>query len=164
MAVLLRRDCHVPTYLQMLKLMIPRLNYLFENKNEVYFQKDGTPPYFHANWRNFLYRTLNQRWTGRRGSATDCSLLSPFLTHLDFYLWATLKSTVYARHFLFPILTNIPSLHVASGFPHFIPLGISNKKNLGLELYIFLLWYAQTKGIGFLQFPELRLLLYRYLV
>ena len=53
------------TYLQ-IEIMIPRLNYLFENENEVYFQQDGTPPHFHVNVRNFLVRKFKQRWTGRR--------------------------------------------------------------------------------------------------
>ena len=34
------------TYLQMLKIVIPRL---IENKNEVYFQQDRAPPFFEAN-------------------------------------------------------------------------------------------------------------------
>ena len=32
---------------QMLEIMIPRLTDPFENENEVYFQQDGVPPYFH---------------------------------------------------------------------------------------------------------------------
>ena len=45
-AVLLRRDCHRSDYLQMLETMIPCLNDLFENENEVYFQEDGDTPHF----------------------------------------------------------------------------------------------------------------------
>ena len=48
------------TYLQMLELMIPRLNDIFENENEVYLQQDGAPPHFHVNVRNFLDRKFNQ--------------------------------------------------------------------------------------------------------
>ena len=70
------------TYLQMVEIMIPRLNDLFENENEVYFQQDGNPPHFHVNVRNFLDRTFNQRWIGRRGSATKFPLRSPNLTPL----------------------------------------------------------------------------------
>ena len=54
------------TYLQMLEIMIPRLNDLFVNENEVYFQQDGALPHFHVNVRNFLNRTFNQRWIGRK--------------------------------------------------------------------------------------------------
>ena len=45
------------TYLQMLEIMIPRLNDL-----TVYFQQDGAPPHFHVNVRNFLDRTFNRTW------------------------------------------------------------------------------------------------------
>ena len=42
------------TYLQMLKIMIPHLNDLFENENEVYFQQDRAPHHSHVYVRNFL--------------------------------------------------------------------------------------------------------------
>ena len=84
------------TYLQILEIMIPRLNDLFENKTEVYVQQDGAPPHFHVNVRNFLDHTFNQRIIGRKGSATEFPLRSPDLTALNLYLWGTLKNTVYA--------------------------------------------------------------------
>ena len=84
------------TCLQMLKIMIPRLNDLFENENGVYFQLDGAPPHFHVNVRIFLDCTFNQRWIGQRGSAMEFPPLSSDLTPLDFHLWVTLKNTVYA--------------------------------------------------------------------
>ena len=46
--------------------------------------------------RNFLDRTFNQRWLGRRESATEFPPQSPDLTPLDFYLWGTINNTVYA--------------------------------------------------------------------
>ena len=67
-----------------------------EIKNDIYFQQDGAPPQFHANVRNFLDRTLNQRWIGRRVSAKGFLPRSPDLSHLDSYLWGTLKIMVYA--------------------------------------------------------------------
>ena len=76
--------------------MIARLNYLYENENEVYFQHYGAPPHFHANMINFLDRTFNQRWIGRRSSAMEFPPRSPCLTPLGSYLWGTLKNTVYA--------------------------------------------------------------------
>ena len=85
------------TYLKTLEIMNSRLNDLFENEKEIYFQQDGAPPHFQVNVRNFLDRTLNQRWIGWRGSATKFPPRSPDLTPLDFYLWGTLKNTVYAR-------------------------------------------------------------------
>ena len=59
------------TYLQMLEIMISRLNDLFENENEVYFQQHGALPHFHVNVRNFLDHTFNQRCIGRRGSSME---------------------------------------------------------------------------------------------
>ena len=64
-------------------------------ENEVYFPQDGAPTHFPYNLRNVLDRTFNQRWIGRRGSATGYPPRSPDLTPLDFYLWGTLKNTVY---------------------------------------------------------------------
>ena len=55
---------------------------------------DGALPQFRVNVRNFLDRAFNQ--VGRRGSATELPPRSPDLTPLDFYLWGTLKNTVYA--------------------------------------------------------------------
>ncbi|KAJ4442372.1 hypothetical protein ANN_03958 [Periplaneta americana] len=78
----------------MLGTMIPRLNDLFENENGFYFEQDGTSAHFHVNARNFLDRTLNQRWIGRRGSAAGLPPRSPDLTPPDFYLWGPLKDTV----------------------------------------------------------------------
>ena len=69
------------TYLQMLKIKIPRLNDFTENKNEVYIQQVGAQYVFHANVRNFIDRTLNQ--------------ISRFNT-LELYLCGILKNTVYA--------------------------------------------------------------------
>ncbi|KAJ4449729.1 hypothetical protein ANN_01133 [Periplaneta americana] len=83
-------------YLQMLETTIPRLNDLLENENGFYFQQDGAPAHFHANVRNFLDRTLNQRWIERRGSAAEFPPRSPDLTLPDFYIWGVLKDTVYA--------------------------------------------------------------------
>ena len=80
----------------MLEIVIPRLNNLSKNENKVYFQQDGAPPHFHVNVRNFLDRTFNQRWIGRRGCATNVPPRSPDLTPLDFYLWGTLKNAVYS--------------------------------------------------------------------
>ena len=78
-----------------LVIMIPHINDLFESENEVYFQQNGAAPHFHGNVRNFVRCTFNQRWIGRRENATEFPPRSPDLTSLDFYLWGTLKNTVY---------------------------------------------------------------------
>ena len=95
-AILLRRDCHGSELPANVEFTIPRLNDLFENENEVYFQQDGAPPHFHVNVRNFVDRIFNERWIGRRESATDFPPRSPYLTPLDFYLWGTLKNTAHS--------------------------------------------------------------------
>ena len=74
--------------------MIPRLNDLFENENEVYFQQDRASPHFHFNVRNFLDRTFNIDRIKR--TAMEFPPLFPDLIPLDFYLWGTLKNTAYA--------------------------------------------------------------------
>ena len=64
----------------MLEIIISRLNDLFENENEVYFQQDGAPPRFHVNVRNLIDRTFDQRCIGQRESATEFLPRSPDLT------------------------------------------------------------------------------------
>ena len=76
--------------------MIPRLN-LFENENEVYFQKDGAPPHFHVNVRNFLNSTFYHWWIGQRGSSMEFLPRSSDLTLLNFYIWGTLKNSVHHK-------------------------------------------------------------------
>ena len=75
--------------------MIPLLKDLFEKEKD-YFQQDGAPPHFNVYVRNFLDRTFNQRWLGRKGSDREFPPRSPDLTTLDFYVRGTLKNTVYA--------------------------------------------------------------------
>ena len=79
------------TYLKMLEIMISRLNDLYENENEVYFQEEGALPHIHVKVRNFLDRTFNSSWIGRRGSATEFPPRSPDLTPLNFYLLGNFK-------------------------------------------------------------------------
>ena len=50
--------------------MIPCLNDLLENENEVYFQQDWTPPHFLANVSNFLDRTFRDVQEVLRSSAS----------------------------------------------------------------------------------------------
>ncbi|KAJ4432746.1 hypothetical protein ANN_21384 [Periplaneta americana] len=85
-------------YLQMLETTIPRLNDLFDNENGFYFQQDGAPAHFHVNVKNFLDRTLNQRWIERRESPAAFPPRFSDLTPPDFCLWGALKNTVYATN------------------------------------------------------------------
>ncbi|KAJ4446968.1 hypothetical protein ANN_13670 [Periplaneta americana] len=94
-AVLLRRDCQGGEIPANVGNHDSSLNDLFQNENWFYFQQDGTPAHFHVNVRNFLDRTLNQRWIGRRESAAEFPSRSPDLTSPDLHLWRALKNTVY---------------------------------------------------------------------
>ena len=78
LAYFFERTVMVHTYLWMLNIIIPRLNYLFENENEIL--------HYHANMRKFLNQALNQRRIVRREIDKDLLLLSTNLTPLDFYL------------------------------------------------------------------------------
>ena len=103
-----------------MKTMIPCVNDLFESENEVYFQQDEPLPHFHANVRNFLDRTFNQKWIGWRGSAIKFLLQSPDLTPLDFYLWGTLKNMVFWRNW--KIRMNMPSVYFITNNPYSMSL------------------------------------------
>ena len=85
---------HVLAEAALLDWSAPGLNDLFENKNEFYFQHGGDPSHFHVDVRNFLHRTFNQRWTGRRGSPTEFPPRSPDLTPLGIYFCGTIKNSV----------------------------------------------------------------------
>ena len=85
------------TYLQRLKITIQRLNYLFDNENEVYFQQERAPPHFRANMRNFLDSSFNHRWIQQRRTATGYPPRFPDLTLLDLYLWEAEEHVVHHK-------------------------------------------------------------------
>jgi hypothetical protein len=75
--------------------VVPSTNNLFLEK-ECYFQQDGAPWYYHSDVWNFLNVHFPGRWIGCRLRA-EYPPQSPDLTPLNFYLWGTLKNTVYAE-------------------------------------------------------------------
>lgn len=84
-------------YLDMLEQwLFPQL---MEDSQDFIFQQDGAPPHWHLDVRQFLNRSLPQRWIGRSGNE-DLSVLawpprSPDLTPNDFFLWGYVKQAVY---------------------------------------------------------------------
>lgn len=86
-----------PRYLQFLQeFLLPTLNRLFPNRNDLWFQQDGAPPHYAIAVRNYLNVCFRDRWIGRRGSI-EWPPRSPDLTPLDFFLWGYTKSKVYVN-------------------------------------------------------------------
>lgn len=84
-----------PRYLDFLQnFLLPELNRLFPNRNDLWLQQDGAPPHYAVLVRNYLDNVFANRWIGRRGSI-EWPPRSPDLTPLDFFLWGYLKSKVY---------------------------------------------------------------------
>lgn len=84
-----------PRYLEFLQnFLLPELNRLFPNRNDLWLQQDGAPPHYAVLVRNYLDNVFPNRWIGRRG-AIEWPPRSPDLTPLDFFLWGYLKSNVY---------------------------------------------------------------------
>lgn len=74
--------------------VIPSLNALYPNREEIWFQQDGAPAHFSVEVRQFLDEEFPNRWIGRRGEI-EWPARSPDLTPLDFFLWGHLKTKVY---------------------------------------------------------------------
>ena len=66
-----------------------------ENKHRFY-QQDGAPPHYSSAARAILDENLPNRWIGRRGPI-EWPPRSPDLSTCDFFLWGTLRDSVYAR-------------------------------------------------------------------
>ncbi|GFW83240.1 uncharacterized protein TNCV_2508801 [Trichonephila clavipes] len=63
----------------------------------MWFQRDGAPAIFSADWRSaFDTAYAGRRWIGRRGSPENWPARSPDLSCLDFFPWGHMKSLVYA--------------------------------------------------------------------
>ncbi|GBM13137.1 hypothetical protein AVEN_83889-1 [Araneus ventricosus] len=60
----------------------------------VIFQQDGAPPHYDNIAREFLDKTLPQRWIGR-GAVMAWPPRSPDITPLDFFLSGYVKQHVY---------------------------------------------------------------------
>lgn len=76
-------------YLQFLQdCLVPRLNELFPNRNDLWFQQDGAPPDFAVDVRTYLTIVFRGKWIGRRGQI-EWPPRTPDLTPLDFFYGAT---------------------------------------------------------------------------
>ncbi|GBO12185.1 hypothetical protein AVEN_110077-1 [Araneus ventricosus] len=60
----------------------------------MWFQHDGSPPHFSLDVRSTLYAKFTLRCIGR-GGPPHWKARSPYLSSLDFLLWAHSKSLVY---------------------------------------------------------------------
>jgi len=74
------------------------------------YQKDGAPPHWHKEVREYLNEHLPVRWVGRT-AATDNTFCtwpprSPDLTVCDFFLWGFVKGNVYVP----PLPKTLPEL------------------------------------------------------
>lgn len=63
----------------------------------MWYKHDGAPPHYGRVVRNYLNQEFPDRWIGRGSETIQWPPRSPDLTPLDFYLWGTLKSMVYAN-------------------------------------------------------------------
>lgn len=68
-----------------------------ETRRLMWYQHDGAPPHYARVVRNYLNQEFPDRWIGRGSETIQWPPRSPDLTPLDFYLWGTLKSMVYAN-------------------------------------------------------------------
>lgn len=82
-------------YLELLQnQIVPALQALDINVNEIWYQMDGAPPHSTMAVRNFLEQTFPHRWIGR-GGELSWPPRSPDLTPKDYFYWGYLKSKVY---------------------------------------------------------------------
>lgn len=82
-------------YLALLRESVgPRIEEMFGDDDEIYFQQDGAPPHYHCDVRAHLDATFPNTWIGRRGSI-EYPPRSPDLTPMDFFFWGYLKDRVY---------------------------------------------------------------------
>jgi hypothetical protein len=85
--------------------------YNITNYDNYVLQLDGAPLHFHTNVRVHLNRVLPQRWI-RRAANGDDNLLpwppsSSNLTPCDFFLWGSVKESIYVQ----PLPVPIQELH-----------------------------------------------------
>ena len=64
--------------------------------------KDGAPPHWFTNVRNWLNENLPGRWIGR-GGPQDCNITwlprSPAITSMECFLWIYIISKVYVKNY-----------------------------------------------------------------
>lgn len=71
-----------------------------ESLRSLWIQHDGAPAHYGTQVREYLNEQYPQRWIGRGSPILAWPARSPDLTPLDFYVWGTLKSKVYAKKIL----------------------------------------------------------------
>jgi Transposase. len=67
-------------------------------RRDMWFMHDGAPAHFSVPVRNFLNENYEDKWIGRGNDApVHWPPRSPDITPMDFFLWGTVKSLVYAK-------------------------------------------------------------------
>lgn len=74
--------------------VVPTLQAIYPNNNNLWFQHDGAPAHFGVVVRNYLNNVFPNRWIGRRGTI-EWPARSPDLNPCDFFLWGYIKDKVY---------------------------------------------------------------------
>lgn len=68
------------------------------SRQNMWFMRDGAPPYFTLNIRNHLNENFQNRRIGREKDApANWQPRSPDLMPMDYFLWGTLKEIAYSR-------------------------------------------------------------------
>lgn len=65
---------------------------------DLWWQQDGAPPHNAVLVRNYLDEIFPNKWIGNR-SAIEWPARSPDLSPLDYFLWGTIKNTVYKQRY-----------------------------------------------------------------
>lgn len=88
------RNVNGESYLEMLQnQIVPALEELNYNPQNIIYQQDGAPAHFSLIVRNWLDENM-PNWIGR-GGPTWWPPRSPDLTPLDFFLWPYIKNIVF---------------------------------------------------------------------
>lgn len=83
------------SYLNMLReFVLPRLNLMGINPNEIWFQQDGAPSHRTRTVTEFLNNNFHG-WIGN-GGTINWPARSPDFNPCDMFLWGDLKSRVYS--------------------------------------------------------------------
>lgn len=76
--------------------VLPQLNQIpVQRRQQIWWQMDGCPSHNGRNISDWLNQEFPERWIGRFGNVA-WPARSPDLTPMDFYIWGTLKASVYS--------------------------------------------------------------------
>lgn len=95
--IILPRTLNAERFLELLSEDLPPLleDVPLAIRRRMILQMDGCPAHYARTVRNFLNEHYPNRWIGRSGPV-GWPARSPDMTPLDYFLWGTMKQTVYA--------------------------------------------------------------------